>query len=118
MSVSTPTAEDITLAKAAARATCAEYDLLISNGEDPLAALGWAMGERIAYERALVVFAKHAAHLGEEVRSTPVPAETDELVATYRRAKQAAIGDSNDDEISILWELVEDLMTHAGIETD
>lgn len=40
---------------------------------------------------------------------------TSELVAAYHRARRAAEGESGDEEITLLWNLVEDLMEYAGI---
>lgn len=54
------TPEQITVAKAAAQSVIDANDLEQEDGENPLAALGWAMGGQMEYEDALIQFAAAA----------------------------------------------------------
>jgi hypothetical protein len=58
--MTTKTPEQIAAAKAAAQSVIDANSLEQEDGENPLAALGWAMGEQIEYEDALIRFAAAA----------------------------------------------------------
>lgn len=53
-------------AEAAAQSVIDANNLERGDGENPLAALGWAMGEQIGYEDALIQFAAAVQEVAKE----------------------------------------------------
>ena len=65
------TAEQVTVAKAAAQSVIDANSLEQEDGENPLAALGWAMGGQMEYEDALTRFAAAAIEADRAQRRIP-----------------------------------------------